>query len=471
MIKFGTSGWRAIIADEFTFKNVTAVSRAIARHLKKRVKRGAAKSIKVAIGCDTRFLSEKFSGAAASALKEEGIHPIVLQGFAPTPVIAFTVINKKWDGGINITASHNPPEWSGIKFTTERGAPAPLDVTKEIENLVSDILRSEELPVMPVDAGDHPVFDPLRDYSKRLQDLIDLRSIAKSKVRIGVDPMFGAGISFMRDILTRNGIKFEMIHDRRDTRFGGKAPDPSEANLAELRTMVVSKKMDLGIALDGDADRFGFIDRDGSYANPNLILGLLADYLIRSRGWKSGVGLTVATGHLMKEVARKNGIPVFVTPVGFKYLGDLITDGKAFIVGEESAGMSIQGHIPEKDGILATLLVLEMVATQRKSLKQLRNSLFRKVGGFYNERVNIPVSREIMDKFDEKLKNIPDKVARQLVRDIDRMDGIKILFKNGSWILYRRSGTEPVVRLYAEAHTEDELARLVSGAKKFLLSD
>ncbi len=468
MIKFGTSGWRGKIADEFTFKNVNAVSKAIALSLRK-AKKDQNRPIRIAISSDPRFLSETFVVAVASTLRKNGIEPIVLTGFAPTPVLSFTIIRKKLDGGINITASHNPPEWSGIKFTTERGAPAPPEVTREIEQLVEKILADEEVPSLHAEACEEKKFDPIHDYLKRLEELIDFRSILRSKIKVAIDPMHGTGIRYFSEIMKRHKIEFEIIHDWRDVLFGGRAPDPSDQNLKELKGVVRKKKMDIGIAVDGDGDRYGIIDGDGSFIHPNLILGLLADYLIWTRGWKSGVGLSVATGHLIKEVAKKNGIPVYVTPVGFKYLGDLITEGKAFIVGEESAGLSIHGHTPEKDGILAALLVLEMVSKKGKGLKNLRDDLFKKVGAFYTERVNIPVTREIIEGFDSRVKVLPSEVGGKKVREIDEMDGTKILLEDSSWILYRKSGTEPVVRLYAEAHSQHDLSKIVADGKRFLL--
>ncbi len=470
MIKFGTSGWRGIIAEEFTFRNVHAVSKAIARSLQEKIN-NPERPIKIAISCDPRFLSETFAAIVASTLRTIDIEPIVLTGFAPTPVLSFAIVHRKLDGGINITASHNPPEWSGIKFTTEKGAPAPPEVTREIERFVEEILASEEVPFKPVDAYDGKQYDPLHDYFDRLKDLIDFRSISRSDTRVAVDPMYGTGIRYLTEIMKRHTINFEIIHNWRDVLFGGKAPDPSDQNLGELKRLVSKRKMDIGIAVDGDGDRYGIIDRDGSFVHPNLILGLLTDYLIETRGWKSGVGLSVATGHLMKEVAKKNSIPVYVTPVGFKYLGDLITEGKAFIVGEESAGLSIHGHTPEKDGILATLLVLEMVAKKGKGLKDLRDDLFKKVGAFYTERINIPVSKDVIEGFDNRVKVLPSEICGKKVKEIDEMDGTKILLEDASWILYRKSGTEPVVRLYAEAHSKHYLLKLVSEGKKFLLGN
>ncbi|MEW5805761.1 MAG: phosphoglucomutase/phosphomannomutase family protein [Acidobacteriota bacterium] len=467
MVKFGTSGWRGIIADDFTFRNVNAVSRAIARYLKDSKK----ETIRVAVACDTRFLSEKFAETAASALNEEGVHPLILSGFTPTPVISFSIVQNQLAGGLNVTASHNPPEWNGIKFTTERGMPATTEITSHIEKIVEDILSSEEIPEMPMAVLDVETLDPMDAYIPHLETLIDFKAISRSGMCVAIDPFYGTGIRYIHEILKRSDIRYEMIHDRRDVNFGGSAPDPSDKNLWELKKLVVDKKMTLGLALDGDADRFGIIDADGRFVNPNLILGLLTDYLIESRGWNSGVGQTVATGHLMKEAARKNGIPIYVTPVGFKYLGDLISAKKVFIVGEESAGMSIQGHVPEKDGILAVLLVLEMVAKRDKSLIAQRDDLFRKVGSYFNERVNIPVTRDIIERLYDRLKIIPESVAGKKVRELDEMDGVKILLEDDSWILFRKSGTEPIVRLYVEAHSERQLSNLVAEAKRLILED
>ncbi len=464
MIKFGTSGWRALIAEDFTFRNATIVSKAISRYLKGEGRR----NIKLAVGCDTRFLSEKFAHTCAEAIKEESLNPILLKGFTPTPVIAFTIIHNKFEGAINITASHNPYEWSGIKFTTDKGMPAPPDVTRKIEKFVKEILESQKEITYSTEKSSVLEFDPREDYLKKLESLIDFETISKSKIKIAVDPFYGTTIGYIDEILARNKIEFGIIHKERDPYFGGKAPEPSEVNLFELREFLQEGKYDLGIALDGDGDRFGFLDKDGVFVNPNLILGLLADYLIESRGWKSGIGLSVATGHLIREVAKKNNIPIYITPVGFKYLGDMITENKAFIVGEESAGLSIQGHVPEKDGIIATLLVSEMVARKKKSLMELKKDLFGRVGYFFNQRINLPLSQEVKEELNEKLKIIPQRIARKKVVEIDEMDGVKIILDDGSWLLFRESGTEPIVRIYAEAHSEPDLKELVEEGKKFI---
>ncbi len=464
MIKFGTSGWRAIIAEDFTFRNAAIASKAIARYLRKEGKEGG----KIAVGCDTRFLSEKFAHSCAETLKEEGLKPVFLKGFTPTPVISFTIIRNRLDGAINITASHNPSEWSGIKFTTDKGMPAPPAVTKQIEAIAQEIIGSGEEIAYSTERSSVFEFDPKEDYLKKIESLIDLQTILNSKIKIAVDPFYGTTIGYIDEVLRRNGFPFGMIHQERDPYFGGMTPEPSKANLAELQTFLVEGKYDLGVALDGDGDRFGFLDRDGEFVNPNLILGLLTDYLITTRDWKTGVGLSVATGHLMKEVAKKNGIPVYITPVGFKYLGDMITEGKAFIVGEESAGMSVRGHIPEKDGIIAALLVSEMVARTKKSLKELQKDLFMRVGYFFNQRINLSLTEEAQERLDEKLKFLPERIARKRIAEIDEMDGVKIILDDGSWLLFRKSGTEPIVRLYVEAHSQPDLEELAEEGRKII---
>lgn len=464
MIKFGTSGWRAIIAEDFTFRNATVVSKAIARYLKNE---GRGKG-EMAVGYDTRFLSEKFAHACCEAISKEGLKTILLSGFTPTPVISFTIINKKLEGAINITASHNPAEWNGIKFTTEKGMPSPPDVTKKIEAIIEKIFQSGEEIRYSTEKSSTPEFDPKEDYFKKLEELIDFETILESKINIAVDPFYGTTVGYVDEILARNKIPFGIIHQERDPYFGGKTPEPSKANLSELKEFLKKGNYDIGIAIDGDGDRFGFLDKDGDFIDPNLILGLLADYLIESRGWKSGIGLSVATGHLIKEVAKKNSIPIYITPVGFKYLGDMITEDKAFIVGEESAGLSIQGHVPEKDGIIATLLVSEMVARKKKNLKELKKDLFKKVGRFFNERINLPLSQEMKERLDDTLKIIPERIARKRVVEIDEMDGVKIILEDGSWLLFRKSGTEPIVRMYAEARSEPDLNELIEEGKKFI---
>ena len=337
------------------------------------------------VGYDTRFMSERFAATAAETLRTHGIETRVCTRPDPTPALSYEVMHTTLDGGINITASHNPAEYNGLKFSSADGAPALPEVTRDIESFVDRVLRGELPLTGPVSAPElQQSADPRPAYLEAIRSKVDLRAIGKP---ISSSPT----IRFTaRDAVTstrfwpRPAPRSRRIHDYRDVLFSGVGPEPSEKNLAELSQFVRENHCALGVATDGDADRFGFVDADGTWIQPNYILALLADYLIEVRKIPGGIGRSVATTHLVDAVAKLHQVPVYQTPVGFKYIGELIKEDKIAIGGEESAGLSIRGHLPEKDGILACLLVAEMVAQRGQSLKQQLDALFRKVGPCYH---------------------------------------------------------------------------------------
>jgi len=317
--------------------------------------------------------------------------------------------------------------------------------------------------------------DPIREKYKALMarpdELRDILHEGAKKARIvaGVDLMYGAGRGYLDRILEDAGCKITLFHNHTDPSFGGRAPDPSEENLAALIKTVKKNSCDLGLALDGDADRFGIIDRDGSFIEPNYILALLFDYMIRVKGLSGGVARSVATSHLSDAVARHYHMPVYETPVGFKYIGELITTGKILIGGEESAGISIRGHVPEKDGILVCLLVTEMVAREGKSLRELLNNLYKRVGRLVTKRENVQLGDISKKGLVNLLNKSPKTIAGLSVKDTQDIGGVKFLLEHGCWLLIRESGTEPVVRLYGEARDEDELERVMKAGRELVL--
>jgi phosphoglucomutase len=288
-------------------------------------------------------------------------------------------------------------------------------------------------------------------------------------MKIAYDPLYGTARGYLDDLLRESGAEVTVIHDYRDVMFSGVGPEPSEKNLAELSQVVKAKGCALGVSTDGDADRFGFVDADGTWIQPNYILGLLADYLIDVRKFPGGVGRSVATTHLMDAVAKHHNVPCYQTPVGFKYVGELIKQDKIALGGEESAGLSIRGHLPEKDGVLACLLMAEAVARRGESIQQQLQSLFKKVGAFYPTRINLKLEPNVQKRLAEKLERDWDKFDSQKVAKIDRTDGLKMILENGSWVLMRPSGTEPVVRVYCEAASPGELDKLSAAAKRFVM--
>jgi phosphoglucomutase len=458
-IKFGTSGWRAVMAEEFTFANVRRAVNGIARYVKSQKPQGA----RVIIGRDPRFLGETFCSMAADILASDGITPLVIAEAAPTPAISHAVIHEKADGAINFTASHNPPEYNGIKFSTPDGAPALPEVTKQIEAHIAvegstgngNKVAGNSLDVKPA-------------YLARLREIVDLLAIKKAGLRVVFDPLWGAARGYSDALLREAGVQVETVHDYRDVMFGGHAPEPDDHLLEPMREKMRKIKAHIGIATDGDADRFGIVDEAGTFLQPNYVIAILFDYLVESRGWKNGVGKSVATTNMINALAKHHGVELHETPVGFKYIGELIKQDKIAIGGEESAGLSIRHHVPEKDGVIAGLLCCEAVAVRGKSLSRQLEELFVKVGSFYPLRENFRLTPEVKGKFTEKLRVDPQNFSGQRVREAVRKDGLKLVLDDSSWVCYRLSGTEPVVRVYSEAGSEQALSKLSAAAKQWI---
>jgi phosphomannomutase len=464
-IRFGTSGWRAIVADEFTVANIRLAVAGIAAFVKTQ-----PEPHRVLVGRDPRFLGESFVAVAARVLAGAGVTPIIIPEAAPTPAIAYAVREMKTSGAINFTASHNPPEYNGIKYSTSDGAPALPEVTKEIEAAIGSLQKSgAEVPAADPPEGGFETADVKPAFLKRLAELVDLKAIAKSRIKIVYDPLWGAGRGYTTDILRHAGVRVETVHDYRDVLFGGHAPAPDEPLLGDAKAKMKEIGAHLGLATDGDADRFGILDEDGSFIQPNYILALLFDYLVETRGWRNGVAKSVATTNLINALADYHKVPLYETPVGFKYIGELINGDKIAIGGEESAGLTIRGHVPEKDGVLAGLLVAEMVAARGKSLGVQLNEIFAKVGSFYPIRENFHLTPAGMAAFTEKLKADPTELSGRMVVSVVRTDGLKLILDDGSWVCYRLSGTEPVVRAYTEARSVQDVETLNVAAKKFVL--
>jgi alpha-D-glucose phosphate-specific phosphoglucomutase len=463
-IKFGTSGWRAVMAQDFTFANVERAVHGIARYVSSQKSQGA----KVIVGRDPRFLGETFCGMAAEILSKQGITPLLIREPAPTPAISYAVIQSKADGAINFTASHNPPEYNGIKFSTPDGAPALPEVTKAIEAGIAEFDSNPETAQTAKAEGQSQSIDPRRMYLSRLREIVDLDAIKKAGIKVAFDPMWGAARGYSDAFLREAGIPVATVHDTRDVLFGGHAPEPDDHLLEDLRVKMRETGAAIGIATDGDADRFGIVDEDGTFLQPNYVIALLFDYLVETRGWKNGVGKSVATTNLINALAEKHGIELHETPVGFKYIGELLKADKILIGGEESAGLSIRKHVPEKDGVLAGLLCCEMVARQGASLGVQLKQIFAEVGSYFPLRENFRLTPEVKEKFTEKLRSDPDEFHGIKVAQAVRTDGLKLVLADGSWVCYRLSGTEPVVRVYSEAGSMESLAKLSQAAKAWI---
>jgi phosphoglucomutase len=463
-IKFGTSGWRAVMAEEFTMANVRRAVGGIARYVSAEKSHGA----RVIVGRDPRFLGETFCSIAAEILAAHGITPLVVAEPAPTPAFAHAVIQNKADGVINFTASHNPPEYNGIKFSTPDGCPALPEVTKKIE---AEILAGDSQPPSDAPTSKSPsteALDPQPAYLKRLGEIVDLDAIRKAGLRVAFDPMWGSARGYSDEILRSAGLHVATVHDNRDVLFGGHAPEPDDHLLEDLRKKMREANAQIGIATDGDADRFGIVDADGTFLQPNYVIALLFDYLVESRGWKNGVAKSVATTNLINALAEKHGVELFETPVGFKYIGELIMQDKIAIGGEESAGLSIRHHVPEKDGVLAGLLCCEAVARRGKTLGEQLSAISNQVGSYFPQRENFRLTPEVTEKFTDKLRSDPREFCGRPVSQVVRTDGLKLLFSDGSWVCYRLSGTEPVVRVYTEARSEKGAEKLSTAAKHWI---
>jgi phosphoglucomutase len=471
-IKFGTSGWRGIIANDFTFATVRLAVRAIAEHLKSKKNNPT-----VLVGYDTRFYSEEFSALAIEILQQYGIHTLLCETFTPTPAIAYEIQRAKLDGAINFTASHNPSQYHGLKFSEADAGPALPEVTKDIEARVAAILGKDAPFSLKEQVAEEKknlgqTVNLRANYLARLNELVRFDVIQKAKLKVVADALHGCGAGYLDKALADHGIAVSTRRVDRDCLFGGTGPDVSEENLAELGTAVKENGAQVGLATDGDADRFGIVDADGTWIQPNLILALVYDYLVESRGWKMAAARSVATTQMMDAMAKLHGQTTYQTPVGFKYIGQLIREDKIAMGGEESAGMSIRGHVPEKDGILACLLVAEMTAARGASISEQLRVAFKKLGReFHPTRENLHLSDEQKAKAVKKAAVDSSTLLGRKVVSVDRTDGAKFVFEDGSWMLLRLSGTEPLLRLYVEAETAASTKKLAGEASNWILKD
>jgi phosphoglucomutase len=468
-ITFGTSGWRGIMCEDFIFENVKIVTQAIADNVKASGEGGKG----IIVGYDSRFMGESFARESARVLAGAGIKTFLCVRDTPTPVIAFEILRRGAAGAINFTASHNPPEYNGIKFSPSSGGPALPETTNDIEKRANEMMGEVCYKECSLDQAQKDglleMIDPMQAYLDDLAGKVDFAAIAKLGT-IAVNPLYGTARGYLAEPLKAHGVKVVQMNANRDPYFGGFPPEPSEKYIQDFIKLVQQDpEIKLGIATDGDADRFGIVAGDGGFIEPNYIIALLLDYMVRVKGMTGGVGRSVATSHLIDAVAKLHGIKVYETPVGFKYIGELISQDKIIIGGEESAGLTIKGHVPEKDGILACLLVAEMVAHEGMPVKALLERLYSKVGRYLTKRVNIALSPELERVFPERIAATPTSFAGAAVKELVTIDGNKYILEDGSWLLFRKSGTEPVVRLYCEASSEERIDALIAAGREFIV--
>ena len=471
MIEFGTDGWRGIIADDFTFDRLWLVACAISRYVKKTA--GARPSL--LIGYDTRFNSDRFAQLCSIAAAAEGIDVMVGDMFVPTPAVSYATVDLATDGAIMITASHNPPRYNGIKFKAPYGGSASTAITAAIEKELR--LVEKDPPERPdvlfediLAEGRVKLFDPRPRYMEKVVSMVDSKAVAGGGVKVLFDPMYGAGQGYFPEAMERLGTSCDQIHGEHNPLFPGLQPEPIGDNLNELREAVVAGKYQVGIAVDGDADRVTAIDATGRFISSHMVFALLLKHLIEVRGWTGNVVKTVSTTSMIDRLCEKYGLKLHVVPVGFKYICDLMLEEDILIGGEESGGTGIKNHIPERDGILVGLLLVEIMATSGKTLGRLIDELMDELGRrFVYLRRDIELTRSHKEALLESIPGLrPGAIGGLKVTEVETIDGLKFHREDGSWVMLRVSGTEAVVRVYAEAVSEQEVEGLVAAGEKLI---
>lgn len=435
-IKFGTDGWRGVIGDNYTFKNLKIVTQAVADYL------GRGKI--VAVGYDTRFMSDRFAQVVCEILSGNGIKVLLSDAAIPTPTLSFTVRNKHLDLGIMITASHNPSQYNGFKIKVPSGGAAGPEITQDIES------RLGKAPVKEKQTKTGQILkkDLISDYVNFIRHYIDFKKIKGKKFKVLVDAMYGSGNSIIAKILKGTHIKLEFMRNSINPSFEGMNPEPVERNLAELKNRVKKEGFDLGIALDGDADRIACVAPKGIFIHPQKILGLLALHLHQDRKWTGGIVKTIAGTAMIDKIAEFLKVKLYETPVGFKYISDLMEKKEILAGGEEAGGMGVKGYIPERDGSVAGLLLIEMMAYRNSDILKILNETEKQFGRYYYLREDLKIKNpKIKTQNFKKIKKI---LGKDVVK-IKDFDGVKLICNDDSWLMFRGSGTEPLIRLYSEA--------------------
>lgn len=467
-IRFGTDGWRAIVADEFTMENVRIVAQAIASYTKEM----GQQEQPIIVGHDTRFLGRRFAEEVVRVFTANGIRTYLVNEAAPTPAVAFGVKHFAASGAVMVTASHNPPEYNGIKYIPDYAGPATPAITKRLEEWIGEIEQSGEVRTTSLSEATAQkllqiiVLRP--HYEAHLRRMVNMDVLQRSSLHVVVDAMHGAGMGYVSGMLTEAGVKTVGIRETLDATFGGDLPEPNDKHLSLLKQEVVSRQAALGLANDGDADRFGVVDRFGQYISPNDVLVLLTYHLVKNRNLSGRIVRTVATTHLLDRMAEQYGLELVETPVGFKYIGAQMLKGDVLIGGEESGGASILGHIPEKDGVLINLLLAEMCACEGKGIDQILRDVHDTFGELFHTRLDIRLKEK--DQWISQMLSIPPtQVGPYQVRGLNRMDGIKLLLEEGHWVLIRPSGTEPLIRIYCEATNASALEKIKEAIRDWFI--
>lgn len=473
-ISFGTDGWRAVISEDFTFANVRLVAQAIAeKTLDDWAASGKTSSSTLrptlVVGFDTRFLSDRYALAVAEVLAANGIATWLTRADTPTPITSYAIVDKRADGGVMITASHNPPRYNGIKLKAAFGGSASPAACKDVERRISANLAAGHAPlIMEADeafeAGLIVRFDPLPAYETHLRTLIDFAAIRRANLRVAVDAMYGTGRIYLRRLLEDAGCQVTELRAEMNPGFNGIHPEPIARHLQPLIDEMLDGDYHIGLATDGDADRIGAVDPDGRFIDPHCIMALAVEYLVHNRGKRGSVVKTVSTTQMLNRLAKRYNLPIHETPVGFNHICDYMCSEEVLLGGEESGGISVNGHIPEGDGILMGLLLTELVAVRGKTLSQLLAALMAEpdVGFFSYARRDQPVRPfRKADLVQRLMAHVPATMAGGTVDHMSDKDGVKFILADDSWLLIRPSGTEPVLRVYAEAHSAESVELLL----------
>jgi phosphomannomutase len=473
-IHFGTDGWRAVISDTFTFHNLRLVSQAIADAIKSDSWDDSSPPgitpdpKKIVVGFDTRFLSDRYASEVARVLAGNGYTVHLTQGDAPTPAISYTVRNLGAIAGIVITASHNAPRYNGVKLKASYGGSALREQCRRVEIYLNDNEERGRGPNLmdykqARKLGLLQRFNPLPAYYDHLRQLINFDAIAENPQRVAVDSMYGSGRGVIKSILKGTGCEVREIRGEMNPGFGGVHPEPIARYLGNLASAISTGMGDLGIATDGDGDRVGAMDERGNFVDPHKIMALSMRYLVEERGWRGPAVRTVSTTRMIDRLAKAHDLPVYETPVGFNYIADYMLSEDILIGGEESGGIAFRGHIPEGDGALMALLLIEMVSTSGASLSELVDSLIKDYGPVHYQRTDLrlsqPIAKDQMTR--QLLEETPPEIGGERVIDTQSVDGVKFILADDSWLLIRPSGTEPVLRVYAEGRSPEMVQDLL----------
>lgn len=462
MLRFGTDGWRGVIAREFNRENATLVARALARYLMEfeDLRRG------VVVAYDTRFLADRFARTVSEVLTSVGVDVRLASAPTPTPALSFAVKHYSAAAGVMLTASHNPPDWLGIKLKGSFGGSASPRAVQEVERFLAN---PAGLPRVAPDARRIEVVDLKPAYLARLAELVDLKSIARAGLRAAADPMHGAGAGYLRELLAPHDISCTEVRGNRDPLFGGTQPEPVDAHLEPLRQAVRGEKCDAGLATDGDADRLAALDAEGNFIDPHKILSLIFRHLVERRGLRGGAAKTFSVSKMVDRLADKFQVPLHETPIGFKYVADLMLEHDLLIGGEESGGIGIRPHLPERDGLLSSLLLLEIMAAEGKPLAGCVADLQQAFGPLHYRRVDLYLTPEQKQRAVRRFaEDSLRKLGEWTVVGREDLDGTKLYLLNAGWVLVRASGTEPVLRIYAEAPSVELVERVMATTRELV---